>query len=94
MLWYHDIIMDSIRNERELGQFIREWRRSCGMTQAGLADAAQVSRSFIINVERGNAPRAEVGRVFRVLRVLGIQLTPVESTTLSFDETLQQLLDG
>ncbi|MDR3307550.1 MAG: helix-turn-helix domain-containing protein [Coriobacteriales bacterium] len=86
--------MDSIRNERELGQLIKEGRRSRNMTQMELAHAAQVSRSFVINVERGNAPRAEVGRVFRVLRALSIQLKPTASQTQSFDDALQQLLDG
>jgi HTH-type transcriptional regulator/antitoxin HipB len=86
--------MDSICNERELGQLIKESRRTQGMTQAELADAAQVSRSFVINVERGNAPRAEVGRVFRVLRALGIQLMPSAGAVQSFDAALQQLLDG
>jgi transcriptional regulator with XRE-family HTH domain len=93
MSWYHDIIMKYLRNEIELGAAVRAARHLRKMTQAELATKARVSRSFIITLERGQGPRAEIGRVLRVLKALGFRLTLEEDTTPDFAQALQQLLD-
>lgn len=93
MSQYHDITMDYLRNEIELGAAIRTARRSRKMTQMQLAAKAQVSRSFLITLERGQGPRAEIGRVLRVLRALGLRLALEDDTTPDFSQALQQLLE-
>ena len=41
-------------NYVELGKRIREARHGCGLTQAALAEKADVSTSFIGHIERGS----------------------------------------
>jgi transcriptional regulator with XRE-family HTH domain len=84
--------MNPIRNENELGQAVRVIRRSRGLTQTELAAKAQVSRAFLISFERGTAPRAEIGRAFRVLRVLGMQLELTAEKPFDFADALHQLI--
>lgn len=55
----------------ELGYRIREWRVAKGMTQAELADACELHRTFIGSVERGerNIAILNLRRIARALRV-------------------------
>lgn len=62
-----------------LGARTRAVRRERGLTQAQLAVAAQVSRSFVNELENGHA-RAELGKVIDVLQALGLQLATVPYT--------------
>jgi hypothetical protein len=62
------------------------------MTQVELAGKAHVSRSFIIGLERGTNQGAEAGRVFLVLKALGLRLVVEEDTSPTFEEALQDLL--
>lgn len=62
-----------VRNPAALGAVIRDRRRELGLEQRALAEKVGVSRHWIIDVERGR-PGAEIGLVFRALRVLGIVL--------------------
>jgi y4mF family transcriptional regulator len=66
---YADIVQT--RTSRDLGVVIRAARREQGMTQAQLAAAVGVARSWVIAVERGKST-AEVGLVLRTLAVLGL----------------------
>ena len=84
--------MDAVRNEIELGRVIRDTRKCLGMTQAALAEKAQVSRAYIIMLEQGTGIRAELGRVLRVIRALRLQLVATPDTTPSFEDALEQLL--
>lgn len=45
--------MDNLIDLRELGQRIREKRKALGWTQETLADRANIDRSYIGGVERG-----------------------------------------
>jgi transcriptional regulator with XRE-family HTH domain len=83
-----------IRNEIELGGAIKAVRLSQGLTQAELADRAQVSRAFIIGIERGTGHRSELGRVLRVVRALGRSITLGEDDTPDFKEALAGLISG
>lgn len=83
-----------MRNEIELGHALKAERLRRGMTQAELAELAHVSRAFIIGIERGTAHRAEIGRVFRVIRALGFGVTMLQDETPDFTEALRQLLGG
>lgn len=81
------------RSEFELGQVVKAVRHAQGLTQAEVAHRAHVSRPFVIALERGTGPRAEVGRVFAVLRALGLRLTVEEDTSPDFATALAQLLE-
>ncbi|MEM8997991.1 MAG: type II toxin-antitoxin system Y4mF family antitoxin [Acidobacteriota bacterium] len=62
-----------IRTAEELGRLIRTQRKATGLTQSQLADASGVSLRFISELERGRAS-AGVGRVLRVLEMLGLSV--------------------
>lgn len=64
---------------RAFGAAVRDARAAAGWTQAELASRAGVSRQFVINLERGNGPRAELMRVFAVLRALGLAVALVDA---------------
>ena len=61
------------------GALIRRQRMNQGLTQQALADAAGVSRKFLIDLESGHE-RAELGKTMAVLAALGLSLataTPI-----------------
>jgi HTH-type transcriptional regulator/antitoxin HipB len=60
----------------ELGAAIRRRRREQHLTQTDLADLADVSVVFVNEVE-GGKQTAQVGRVFRLLKALGIDLLAI-----------------
>lgn len=57
------------------GALIRSQRMNHGWTQQVLADAAGVSRKFLIDLEAGHE-RAELGKTLTVLATLGLSLSP------------------
>jgi len=56
---------------KALGAAIREVRGRAHWTQAELAERAGVSRAFVIDLEWGRRPGAELSRVLAVIRALG-----------------------
>ncbi len=62
-----------IHSTAELGRAIRAERKALGLTQGDLAAACGVSVRFISELERGRAS-AGVGRVLRVLNMLGLRV--------------------
>lgn len=62
-----------IADAKGLGDEIRRRRREQHLTQEKLADLADLSAVFVIEVEKGK-PTAQIGRVMRLLRTLGIDL--------------------
>lgn len=58
---------------REAAAVVRELRDQFGWTQQQLADAAYVSRSFIVDVESGK-PTAESAKLFDVFQALGCEI--------------------
>ena len=62
-----------IRTPNDLGAIIRKRRKQLGLGQAALAQRVEVSRQWIIGIERGHG-RAEFGLVLRALDTLGIRL--------------------
>ena len=62
-----------IRNNRELGAYLRARRIELGMDQATLAEKARTSRKWLIEVENGK-PGAELGLVLRALRALDVAI--------------------
>ena len=63
-----------VRDPSVLGEVIRAARDANGMTQADLADAAGLHRSYLSNLERG-VSTDQTERLFRVLRRLGLEIT-------------------
>lgn len=62
------------RSLPRLGQAIKALRLDRGLTQAELAEAADVSRQWIVAVESGAKHGAEVGLLVRALDALGASL--------------------
>lgn len=62
------------RSLRKLGTAVRTLRRRRGLSQAHLAARAQVSRQWVIALERGGPEGMEVGRLMRVLDALDASL--------------------
>jgi transcriptional regulator with XRE-family HTH domain len=58
----------------DIGAFVRAERERVNLTQAEVAVRARVSRRWLISTERGEHPRAEMDRLFRVLDALDITL--------------------
>lgn len=56
-----------------LGAVIRDARKAHGLTQAALAGLAGTGVRLISELERGK-PGVQIGKVFGVLAVLGLQL--------------------
>lgn len=79
-------------NEIQLGAALRERRERAGMTQGRLAERAGVSRAFVIDLERGRRPRAELGRVLSVMRALDAAITLVDDDHRDTDDILTELL--
>lgn len=62
-----------VRTMSDLGALVREARERSGLTQAGLAKRAGVSREWLLKVEAGRTP-AEMPRVLDLLHELGLIL--------------------
>ena len=60
-----------IRRVLELGVFVRRLRESKGMTQAGLAERAGVSRRWLVMLENGRNPGAPLDKIIDTLQVVG-----------------------
>lgn len=63
-----------LQSTADLGELIRARRLSMGLSQQAFADFAGVGRRFISELEAGK-PTAEFGRVLKVCRAAGVQLT-------------------
>ena len=67
--------------ERKLGEVVRELRERQGLTQAQLAERAQLALSYITLLEAGqrvNLSPSGVGRLARALVVASRQLTELD----------------
>lgn len=63
----------SPRSTKELGQAIREYRKSRHLTIATVSGLANVSPRFLSELERGKET-AEIGKVLKVLQTLGLDI--------------------
>jgi HTH-type transcriptional regulator / antitoxin HipB len=62
-----------IRTPTDLGAVIRDSRIKLGLNQKSLAERIDVSRQWIVEIEKGK-PRAEISLVLRTVNALGITL--------------------
>lgn len=81
-----------ILTEIELGAALRARRERAGWTQAELAEHADVSRAFVIDIEKGRRPGAELARVLRVIRALDASLTLTDYRAQTPEEALETIL--
>ncbi|MBD8608833.1 helix-turn-helix domain-containing protein [Aeromicrobium sp. CFBP 8757] len=81
-----------VLNPISLGAAVRERRLSAARTQAEVAADAGVSRAWLIRFEDGH-PRAELFRVFAVLRALGVSLHLDDDITTDQDREELAFLD-
>lgn len=65
----------TIQSSRDLGAFIYDARTQRNLTQESLANKANVSRSWLIGLEQGKRPRAEMDKILSLLRALDISLS-------------------
>ena len=64
-----------------IGALIREARNERRLTAQELADRAGISRGLLQRIEKGN-PKCEIGVVFEVAAIVGIQLFDADEKTL------------
>ena len=63
----------TIKNPSDLGERVRERRKSLNLTQARLALACGVGRRFIIELEDGKET-CQLGLTLKVLKMLGFDI--------------------
>lgn len=64
-----------LRTPQDLGAAIRDARIAQGLTQVQLASQAGVSREWLIGVEQGSRPRAELTKILSLLHTLDLPLS-------------------
>ena len=90
-------VTSTVDDADALARIVRATRTQRRLTQAQLAEAAGVSRLFVIEIEKGH-PRAEIGKVLTLLGALGLSTQVIAPRTRSLDEAevdalLTSLLD-
>lgn len=65
-----------------LGGLIRAARKERKLTAQELADRAGISRGLLQRIEKGDL-KCEIGAVFEVATIVGIELFDADATTLS-----------
>ncbi|NCU32787.1 MAG: transcriptional regulator [Candidatus Moranbacteria bacterium] len=65
--------MTTIDSIEDLAEIVKKTRKNQGLTQPQLAAAAGVGIRFIVDLEKGK-PTCEIGKVFQVVKMLGINL--------------------
>ncbi len=65
--------MKTFKTTHSLGQFIRETRKSQGLTQEQLASVSGTGRRFIIDLESGKEG-CHLDKTLKVLTMLGLKL--------------------
>jgi len=73
------------RSSKELGQLIREYRKSKHLTIEAVSGLANVSPKFLSELERGKET-AEIGKTIKVLQTLGLDIVINSRSTSSASE--------
>jgi len=68
-----------------LGNLIRIGRIERGMTAQDLAERAGISRTTLYSIEKG-APGPEIGTVFELAAIVGVQLFEPDGRTLAVQD--------
>lgn len=90
--------MDDIKDIDSLGPLLRALRKSAGLTQAQVAQAAGLSRQRLVGIESGQAANIELNTLIKLLDALGAQLSVRRQGRRTLNEILrdnrQQSSDG
>lgn len=70
---YYRMKKDIDLSLKDLGKLIKQERKARNLTQTQLGELTGTSINFISQIEAGK-PTAQIGKVFRVLQVLGYEL--------------------
>lgn len=62
-----------IKDINDIGQIIKQIRKSQGLTQSDLATSAGVGIRFIVDIENGKET-AQIGKVIKLCNMLGIKI--------------------
>ncbi len=65
--------MTNVKDMKSLGDTIRKRRRELGYTQAYLADYADVSASFLSELENGKET-IQAGKMMEIISLLGLDM--------------------
>lgn len=63
-----------LRTPSDVAEHLRAQRLSADLTQAELAELAGVSREWLVGLERGRRPRAELSKVLSLVEALDLAL--------------------
>lgn len=74
-----------------IGAVIRDERKAQRLTRSQLAQRAQVSRGFLVELEDGH-PRAGLGKVLAVFGALGLTLSVEAVSTTATEPEVEQTL--
>lgn len=80
------------RNPEQLGRAVRVKRQEKGLSQNALAAQLGVERKWVIRLESGN-PKAELGRVLKVLDALGLRASLGEDSRVPAPSSLDEVFD-
>lgn len=67
-----------LRTPSDIGGLVKRRRKTLGLSQTALADQAGVGRRFLVELENGK-PSSQIGKVLRVMSMLGIAVMAAES---------------
>lgn len=70
-----------LNSHEAVARAVIDGRRRAGLSQARLAEKANVGRRFIVDLESGH-PRAELAKVLAVLEALDIHATALPAPTI------------
>lgn len=79
----------------DLGRTVRESRKQQRLTQIQLAQDARVSRALVAQLESGRLPEIGIGKLTRILHVLGLDLrvTTLNLKRPTFEDLLHEGAD-
>lgn len=79
-------------NLQSLGELVRDTRKSKGLNQAQVAEWAGINRATLSRLESGTLAEMGVGKLERVLSVLGlaIEVVPARSLRPTLDELVEE----
>ncbi|MDO5662555.1 MAG: helix-turn-helix domain-containing protein [Brachybacterium sp.] len=83
-----------ISTPHDLGAAVRDARTAAQLTQAELAERAGVSREWLIGLERGTRPRAELTKILHVLATLDQPLMLGRDENAEVQDNEQPTRDG
>lgn len=73
MEWLQSVEPVHVHSLKDLGALIRGVRKQRGLTQEDVMFAADVSKTFVVDVEAGK-PSCQFDKVLRVAQVVGVKV--------------------